>query len=47
MLAKDVREILKTAGISEKQIIKYQETLVLESAWKKGSTKVLHLSKVV
>ena len=47
VLAKDVREILKTAGIGEKQIIKYQETLVLESAWKKGSTKVMHLSKVV
>ena len=44
--AKDVRDILK-GELSEKQILKVQETIVLEDAWKKGSIKVKNLSKVV
>jgi hypothetical protein len=45
LAAKDVRDILKNE-LSERLIIKMQETMVLEEAWKKGSVKVKNLSKV-
>ena len=45
MTAKDVRDILK-GELSERVIIKMQETMVLEDAWKKGSVKVKNLCKV-
>jgi hypothetical protein len=45
MQAKDVRDILK-GELSERLIIKMQETMVLEDAWKKGSVKVKNLCKV-
>lgn len=43
--AKDVRDILKSE-LSERLIIKMQESMVLEDAWKKGSVKVKNLCKV-
>jgi len=45
LAAKDVRDVLK-AELSERLIIKMQETMVLEEAWKKGSVKVKNLCKV-
>jgi hypothetical protein len=45
LAAKDVRDILK-GELSERLIIKMQETMVLEEAWKKGSVKVKNLCKV-
>lgn len=44
--SKDVREALKVDGLSEKQILKYQESLVLEDAWRKGSVKVKYVVKI-
>jgi hypothetical protein len=45
LAAKDVRDILKNE-LSERLIIKMQETMVLEEAWKKGSVKVKNICKV-
>ena len=45
LAAKDVRDILKSE-LSERLIIRMQETMVLEDAWKKGSVKVKNISKI-
>ena len=45
LAAKDVRDILK-GELSERLIIRMQETMVLEEAWKKGSVKVKNICKV-
>ena len=45
LAAKDVRDILKSE-LSERLIIRMQETMVLKDAWKKGSVKVKNISKI-
>ena len=47
MVAAEVRDTFKAAGISEEAIGKCREVLLTDDVWKKGAKDVKHLQKII